>query len=460
MSESQFKVPHTLVLMFTMIWLAWGATYILPQGEYERVPSTYDESREVVVQGSYHAVDEEVRLPWTTPFTVIFEGFEHGGNVIFFIFIAGGMFAVLRATGAIDALLGWLIERLGQRPAWLIGGGLFVFALGSSTIGMAEEYIPFVPVLIILCLALGFDTVTAIGILCVGYGTGYGVAAFNPFTVLIAQNIAGLESTSGLWFRLLITVPFLAVAFHHVWTYASKVRNNPEKSLVYGLPVPVQVPEEHPKLTGRHIFVFATLAAAIGFMVVAIKLWGWYMIELGGMFFGLTLLLALIGKLSADQTAKEFCKGAGELTTTALLVAFAYSISIVLEHGQVIDTLIHGVAGPLSRFPAHVAAVGMYAVQSGLNFFVPSGSGQAYLTMPIMSPLADQVNVSQQTAVLAYQMGDGFTNIIVPTNPVLIGILTMAGIPYDRWLKFIVPFILKMFLLGSLTLILAVAIKL
>jgi uncharacterized ion transporter superfamily protein YfcC len=446
--------------MFTMIWLAWGATYLLPQGEYERVPSSFDESREVVVQGSYHAVDEKVRLPWTTPFTVIFEGFEHGGNVIFFIFIAGGMFAVLRATGAIDALLGWLIERLGQRPAWLIGGGLFVFALGSSTIGMAEEYIPFVPVLVILCLALGFDTVTAIGILCVGYGTGYGIAAFNPFTVLIAQNIAGLESTSGLWFRLLIAVPFLAVAFHHVWSYASKIRADPEKSLVHGLPVPVQVPEKHPSLTGRHIFVFATLAVAIGFMVVAIKLWGWYMIELGGMFFGLTLLLALVGRLSADQTAKEFCKGAGELTTTALLVAFAYSISIVLEHGQVIDTVIHGVAGPLSRFPAHVAAVGMYAVQSGLNFFVPSGSGQAYLTMPIMSPLAEQVNVSQQTAVLAYQMGDGFTNIVVPTNPVLIGILTMAGIPYDRWLKFIFPFILKMFLLGSLTLILAVAIKL
>ena len=158
--------------------------------------------------------------------------------------------------------------------------------------------------------------------------------------------------------------------------------------------------------------------------------------------------------------AADFCKGASELTSTALLIAFAYSISLVLEEGQVIDTVIQEIAGPLSALPAHIAASGMFLVQCALNFFIPSGSGQAYVTMPIMAPLADLVGISRQTAVLAYQFGDGFTNILVPTNAVLVGILAMAGIPYDRWVKFVFPFIVKAFILGSIALMIAVAIEL
>jgi len=462
MTASRFKVPHTLVLLFGMVWLAWIAAHLMPQGTFERAPSESNPNRMEVVAGSYAPVEasDEVSLHWTVPFTILFSGFEHGADVIFFIFIVGGMFAVMRDTGAVDALIGWLIDRLGSRPQWLVAGGIFVFASLSSTIGMAEEYIPFVPVLVILCISLGFDAVTAIGIICIGYGTGYGVAMLNPFTVLIAQPIAGVQPVSGWQFRLAISGPFFLMAAHHVWSYAKRVQADPTASYVYGITPPIEQPDSHPTFETRHRLVFTAFVAALIFMVFAIKQWGWYMVELGALFFALAIAIGVLGGLSLDKMAAEFCKGAAELTSTALLIAFAYSISLVLEEGQVIDTVIQGIAGPLSALPSHLAAVGMYLVQCALNFFVPSGSGQAYVTMPIMAPLADLVGISRQTAVLAYQFGDGFTNILVPTNAVLVGILAMAGIPYDRWLRFVFPFILKAFLLGSLTLMVAVAIEL
>jgi len=462
MTASRFKVPHTLVLLFGMVWLAWAAAHLLPQGSFERAPSESNPNRMEVVAGSYApvAAEDEVSLGWTVPFSILFEGFKHGAEVIFFIFIVGGMFAVMRGTGTVDALIGYLIGKLGSRPKWLVAGGLFVFASLSSTIGMAEEYIPFVPVLVILCISLGFDAVTAIGIICVGYGTGYGVAVLNPFTVLIAQPIAGVQPVSGWEFRLAISVPFFLLAYHHVWRYAKRVHADPTYSYVYGIKAPVEQPESQLPFEGKHRLVLAAFVSTLVFMVYAIKEWEWYMVELGALFFALAIAIGVLGRLSLDGMAAEFCKGAAELTSTALLIAFAYSISLVLEEGQVIDTVIQAIAGPLSSLPAHIAASGMFLVQCALNFFIPSGSGQAYVTMPIMAPLADLVGISRQTAVLAYQFGDGFTNILVPTNAVLVGILAMAGIPYDRWVKFVFPFIIKAFLLGSLALMVAVAIEL
>ena len=198
--------------------------------------------------------------------------------------------------------------------------------------------------------------------------------------------------------------------------------------------------------------------ATLAVLVYGIKRYEWYMVEMGALFVGLTLVLGLLGRLGLDQTAKRFCAGAAELTTTALLIGFARSIQVVLNEGQVIDTIVHGIAQPLKGLGPHLAAVGMLAVQSLCNFFIPSGSGQAYVTMPIMAPLSDLVGVSRQVSVLAYQFGDGFTNILVPTSAVLVGILAMARIPFERWLRFIVPFIIKILIAAALALVVAVAI--
>lgn len=454
-SESRFRVPHTLVLLFAMVVLAWLATLVLPAGEFDRVDV---DGHMQVEADSFHYVEDAETLSPISILMAIPKGLGAAHEIIFFVFLVGGAFAVLRETGAVDAGLGLLLDRLGSYPGLLIGGAMAAFAVGSATIGMAEEYIPFVPVLIALCLGLGLDRMTAVGTLCVGYGVGYGAAMINPFTVLIAQDIAGLEPASGLWFRAGLLVVFFAVGFHHVRRYARKVGRDPEASLVSDVPLDSALtpPSEHPDPTRTHGVVIAVLLASLALLVYGIKVWGWSLVEMGAFFLGLTILLALIARLNPDRTAKSFCVGAAELTTTALLIGFARAIQVVLDEGRVVDTIVHGIAQPLQQLPAALSAVGMLIVQSLTNFFIPSGSGQAFVTMPIMAPLADLVEVSRQTAVLAYQFGDGFTNILVPTNAVLIGILAMAGIPYDRWLRFIVPFMLKIWAVAAVALVVAV----
>jgi len=455
--ERRFRVPHTLVLLFGMIVLAWVATLLLPAGTFERV--TNEHGREQVVPGTFRTLpDEEVdRLGPATIFTAIPAGLGAAHEIIFFIFLIGGAFGVFRATGAADASIGVLLERLGGRPLWLVVGGVAVFAAGSATIGMAEEYIPFVAMLVALFVALGYDAVTAVGVMCVGYGVGYGAALINPFTVFIAQEVAGVPQASGLGYRAVLLVVFFAVGVHHVWRYARRVRAAPETSLVADVPLPEGLRvEEHPPLTGRRMAVVALTLAALVLLVFGIKVWGWYLIEMGAFFLALSALLAIFGGLGVDDTAREFTRGAAELTTTALLVGFARGIEVVLSEGRVIDTIVWAIAQPLQELGATAAAVGMFFVQSAANFFIPSGSGQAYVTMPIMAPLADLVGVTRQVAVLAYQFGDGFTNILVPTNAVLIGILAIAGVPYERWVRFVLPFMVKVWVLGSIALAVAV----
>jgi len=456
-TRSRFRVPHTLVLLFSMVLIAQVMTWILPQGQFERHMNEH--GREEVVAGTYERLEGAGRLPWYKAFTAVPDGFAAAQDIIFFVFLVGGAFAVLRRTGAIDELIAWLLARFAGRPGLLISGGVLLFAAGSSTIGMAEEYMPFVPVLLILARGMGFDAITAIGILCIGYGAGYGAAAINPFTVLIAQDVAGLQPTSGLAYRLVLFVIFVAVGIHHVYRYASMVSADPSRSLMLGVSTDEAVVYESPTVHGfsrMHRLVLLIVVAAIALLVWGIKAHHWYLNEMGALFLALSLLLILITRMDIDEGARAFCAGAAELTTTALLIGFARTIQVVLDEGMVVDTIIYGVAQPLTQLGPTLAATGMLAFQSLCNLFIPSGSGQAYVTMPLMAPLADLVGIERQVAVLAYQFGDGLTNILVPTNAVLVGILAMAGVPYDRWVRFVMPFMVKMWVLGALALAVAV----
>jgi uncharacterized ion transporter superfamily protein YfcC len=457
MTKSRFRVPHTLVLLTGMIVLAYGLTFVLPQGQFERFTNEHD--REQVVPDTYTLVATPEHLPWHTALTAIPRGFEAAQGIIFFIFITGGTFSVLRATGAVDAALSKMLRSLGHKPQLLILTAIMVFAAGSASIGMAEEYIPFVPVLVALCLALKLDTMTAIGTLCVGYSVGYGAAILNPFTVLIAQDVANVPTTVEMTLvRSLLLVLFIAVAFHHVWSYAKKVRANPADSLVAGIEPPAGLQptaSDHP-FAAKDVLVILLLLAALALLICGLTMWHWYLVEMSALFLAVSVLLGVIGRMGPSRTATAFCVGAAELTTTALLVGFARTIEVVLDDGGIIDTIVHGISLPLQQLTPSLAAVGMFAVQSVCNFFIPSGSGQAYVTMPLMAPLADLVGVSRQVAVLAYQFGDGFSNIIVPTNAVLVGILGLANIPFDRWLRFVVPFMVKVTVLGSIALVVVV----
>jgi len=453
----KLKVPHTLVLLYGMIVLAYLLTLLLPAGAFET--QINDHGHEVVVPGTYSVLPEVESLPLWALFTVIPRGLASAQGIIFFVFIIGGALAVIRATGALDAALARVLQRFGGQPALLVLMGMLAFAVGSSTIGMAEEYIPLVAILITLCVGMKMDTVAAIGIMVVGYGIGYGTAVMNPFTVLVAQEVAGLAPVSGLAYRLLIFPPFFALGFWYVLRYARKVRLDPSASLVADVAEaqPPPPPETGP-ITGRQKAVLLATLATLIVVVWGIKQYQWYFIELGGAFFALALVTGLINRTAPDAMAKQFVEGAGELVNTALLIGFARAIEITLSDGQVLHTIVNGLSQPLVAVGGELSAVGMLLIQSILNFFIPSGSGQAYVTMPIMAPISDIVGVSRQVAVLAYQMGDGLMNMIVPTNAVLMGILGMCGIPYGRWFRFIWPLMLLLLVLGSVAMVVAVLI--
>ena len=451
-----FRVPHTLVLMFAMMIVALALTWILPAGSFDT--EVNEAGREMVVPGTFETMEEDAPTlsPWSL-FTVVPRALADAQGIIFFVLIIGGALAVIRQTGAIDALLDRIIARFGNLPAALILVGMLAFGIASATLGMAEEYIPFAAILIALCVAMRMDTVTAIGIMVVGYGIGYGVAVINPFTLLVAQEVAELQPGSGMWYRLLLWVPFFAVGFHHVWRYARRVQADPANSLVHDVPAaqPPQ-PTEQPPLDGRRQLVLLATLGALVALVIGIAVFDWYLVELGAVFLVLAIVAGLIGGLRLDGIADSFTRGAAELAGTAILIGFARSIALLLEDGLVLHTIVNALATPLSMVPAELSAVGMLFIQSILNLFIPSGSGQAFVTMPLMAPIGDLVGVSRQVSVLAFQFGDGFMNMIVPTNPVLMGIIGLAGIPYDRWFRFMFPLILKLFALGALALMVAV----
>ena len=250
----------------------------------------------------------------------------------------------------------------------------------------------------------------------------------------------------------------MGIGIHHVWRYARRVQDDPARSLVAGLPANIEPVTETLALNGRHRACLLATLGTILLLIWGIGWRGWYLNELTATFFGLAVVIIAIGRLGASAGAQAFVQGAAELVGTALLIGFARGISLLLEDGQVLHTIVHGLSIPLQMVGEHLAAVGMLLVQTLLNLFIPSGSGQAYATMPIMAPVADLVGIQRQVAVLAFQFGDGFSNIVVPTNPVLMGILGAAAIPYDRWLRFVLPLLAKWLVAAAAALMVAVSI--
>ncbi len=448
----------SLVLIFCIVLVAQLLTYVIPQGAYEREAFPENPSRQMVVAGSYTDIadqDEVTLKPWYFLLAVP-KALEKAQDVVFLIFLVGGVIAVLRATGAIDAALHTAVHHLGGSPWILIAGCLVMFALGSYTIGMGEEYVPLIPILVSMSLAMRMDAIVAMGMVWVPYGIGWATAAFNPFGVIIAQNIAGVPITSGWEFRLVMMAGFLLVAFHHLLRYARRVQADPSASYVAHVDYSegFEAPEDI-SFTGARVAILLTFLAGLLLFVYGAATHGWYIGELNAVFLAIGLIAAVLAKMSPGDTSRTFIRGASEMTAAALLIGFARAIEVVLQDGQIIDTVIHSIAGLLEGTGPEVATLGMLAVQTVCNLFIPSGSGQAFVTMPIMSPLATLTDVPQQVAVLAYQFGDGFTNMVVPTSALVMGTLALGRIPYTAWLRFAGPLLVKLFALAAVFLVLS-----
>ncbi len=458
MSQKKRWSLDSLVLIFSIVVIAQLLTYVVPQGQFDRVPVP-DSSKTMVVAGSYERLPEAEQTtlwPWYC-LMAIPKGLEKAMDIVFLVFLVGGVIKILRRTGAIDAALHAAVHRLGAKPWILIAGCLSMFSLGAFTIGMGEEYVPLIPILVTMSLAMKMDAIVAMGMVWVPYGIGWASAAFNPFGVVVAKNLAGVPLESGTGFRFLMLLVFLLIGFQHVYAYARRIRKDPSKSLVAHIDYSTGFePPTDIKFNGARAAVLLVFLAGIVGFVFGAKYEGWYILELNAVFLGIGIVAAALVRMSPSDTSRSFIEGAAEMTSAALLIGVARAIQVVLDDGQIADTVIHGIASLLDGASADVAAIGMLGVQTVCNLFIPSGTGQAYVTMPIMSPLADLTQVPQETAVLAYQFGDGFTNMVVPTSALVMGTLALGKIPYGAWLKFVTPLLLKLFAAAIVFLIISV----
>lgn len=455
----KFRVPHTYVLLFSLLLLAALATQFIPAGAFDRIEKA---NRQIVDPDSYHLV-----APHPAGVLDVFTAFPKGllevGHIVFYIFIVGGAFGVIAATGAIDAGIHALVRRMGKFQNVLVPVLTLAFAVGGGTFGMAEETLPFLPALVLLCRSLGYDSLLAGAIALVGANAGFAGAFLNPFTVGVAQGIAGLPLFSGFEFRFGVWLVLSLTTVIYIARYAALVKREPQRSPVFILDQTrprVEAAQTHGKLQARQVLVLVTFILAFAMLVIGALRLGWGINELSALFFALAIIVGPAGGLSLSSTAEKFIAGAASLTGGALVVGLARAILVVLTEAQVIDTIMLTLSHVVRDFPAQVSVLGIYVSQVLLNIIVPSGSGQAAISIPLLAPLSDLLGVTRQTMVLAYQFGDGFTNVFTPTQGYFMAGLALLGIPWSIWARWLLPLLMIWLVLGLAALLLAHAIAL
>jgi uncharacterized ion transporter superfamily protein YfcC len=436
-----WRVPHTYALLAGLALVAALATHLLPAGEYQR---SERDGRQIVEPDSYHPV--EARPATAADLLLAFpRGLEATARIVFYIFLIGGAFAVVQATGAIEAGIALVLAACQRREAMVVPLLMLAFAVGGGTIGMAEETLPFLPALVLLSRRLGYDDLTGGAIALVGAGAGFAGAFLNPFTVGVAQGIAGLPLFSGMGYRVIVWAVMTGLAIGFVTRHARRDRRAPE----------AVVETAAPSFDARSYVVLLLLGAALALMVAGALAWQWGILELGGLFLAVAVAAGWVGGLGANRTAEVFVQGAAAMTGGALVVGLARATLVLLDGARVTDTILHSLAGAVAGLPSALTVAGIYAVQVALSYLVPSGSGQAALTMPILAPLGDLVGVTRQTSVLAYQLGDGFSNIFTPTCGYFMAGLALIDVPWTRWVRFLWP--LQLLWLGAGLVLLLIA---
>lgn len=433
-------IPDAVTIILFFMAMVGVLTWIIPAGQFEM--TTTETGREVVAPGTFDMVESNPQ--GITDFLLApFSGLVAAASIIAFVFIVGGAFKVVQATGAINAGLRGIVGLSIQFPAfkaYLLALLMVLFSLGGATFGMSEEVLVFVLITIPLAIKMGYDSITGVAIPFVGAGAGFAGAFMNPFTVGIAQGIAEVPVFTGMGYRLVVWAVFTFIAIWYVLRYMKSIDGNSERSLMFAVDKDRDLSDfegNQEKLSIRHVIVLFTLVAALIILVYGVTRLDWYIPEISALFFALGLAAAVAGGLGVRKTSDAFIKGAEEMVLAAIVIGFARGILVLAEDGQIIHTMLNFAASLADGLPAYISVQLMFILQSFLNFFVPSGSGQAALTMPIMAPLSDLLEISRQTAVLAFQLGDGISNLIIPTSGVVMAILAIAKIPYHIWFKWI-----------------------
>lgn len=526
------QIPHTYVIIFSIIVIAAILTWIIPGGEFERqIKMVNGVERTIIVENSFHKV-ENTPQTWQV-FSALFKGFVDKSDIIVLILMIGGAFWIMNESKAIDVgIMAFLrfTKRLERVKAIKFIGIeniimtliMLIFSVFGATFGMSEETIAFIIILVPLAISMGYDSITGVSLVFVAAGLGFAGALLNPFTIGIAQGLSDIPLFSGIEYRLFcwIVINFVGITF--ILRYARKIKKDPSKSLVYQedeywrkkgnshvedlkyyTPISAWItyfmligafivssiifPKTELKIgnfdpinwyivpfTGIlfiifgyislkksvHFYILTLLTFTIIYLIIGVMGYGWYMMEIATIFFAMGIIAGIAMNKSPNSIVKLFLEGSKDIMSAALVVGLAGGILMVLQEGKIIDSILYYIAGSMKDV-GKIASVGViYVIQTFINIIIPSGSAQAALTMPIMAPFSDLIGVSRQATVVAFQFGDGFTNMITPTSGVLIGVLEVAKIPYEKWVKWITPFMIILIILGFLLLIPTVTMEL
>lgn len=465
----QFKVPHVYAIIFALMVIFAVLTWIVPSGSYQRQEVN---GREVTVAGTYEQsektyIDEEtgdevdLRQGVFDVLQAPTRGIQEAIEVVAFILIVGGSFQVITKTGAITSGMGRVVRRFKNKDILIIPIAMVLFALGGTSFGMAEETLPFFAIFMPIMMAMGFDSMTAFMVVFVGARTGYIASTINPFNVLIAQGILGIQGNPQLWLRMIAWVVLTAVAITWVVLYARRVKKNPESSITFEDDIAKKVEfaaDESAldaKFTGRQKGVLAVFIAGMCLIIWGLVTQGWYMNEISAVFLAMGLLAGVIAGFSQDVIAQEFVAGIADFAFSAIVVGLARGILVIASDGMIIDTILNALATGLGGIPAVLFTTLLYAVENLLAILVPSSSGLAALTAPIFGPLTELMGLNPEAAVWALSMGSATMSLICPTSAILVAGLGVCKIKLGQWWKTV----WKFFLVVSLINIVFVAIS-
>ena len=448
-------IPHPVIILFGMIVLAWLFTYIIPSGEFSRMDI---DGKQKVIAGSFHFV-ESARLSPMVIFKSMPKGYKAAIEVIFIIIASGIMFGTLNATGSVENAVGSFVKTLGKKQQnLLIFGMTFLYGILGMFIGY-ENNIAMIPIAAVLSLAIGGDLVLATGIAVGGVTVGFGLSPFNPYTVGTAQRIADLPLFSGATLRLILCLLGLTImAWYNIY-YFKKIKEKPSKGLGNDLDssgFSLSKPLEAFQMKSKDWIILSSFVIMFFVLIYGVFKFKWYLNDISALFLVFSLFLLFFLNKTNLEIGELILESVAKVAPGAFMVGFAATIRIVMEEGKVSDSITYYLANSLAGLPNYLSAIGMVATQSLMNFMIPSGSGQALATMPILIPLGELLNLTKQTVVLAFQVGDGVSNLVNPTFGGLIAMIAICRVPFERWLRFIAPVVVILIALTIAFVMLAV----
>ncbi|MDX5379359.1 MAG: AbgT family transporter [Halomonas sp.] len=433
-------VPDPMVLIFMILLATYALTFVVPAGEYERVEQ--DGRTRVVPESFEYLPDVGVISPFDI-FVAVPRGLNEASLYLFIVFIAGGLFHILQRTGALENAIGVAVNRAGvERRNIIITAGTFIYGFFGVAVGF-ENNIALVPIAVLIASAIGCSSLVGTTMAVGGIGIGFALSPINPYTVGVAQGIAELPTFSGAWLRTLLVVSSLALLSLYICKWVVRMDfEEPDntKAMTKSL-------DEY-RLTRQNKLTLGVFILGLAAMLVGVFTQGWYINEIAGMFLLMAIVIGIVNGLSANEIVKQMMEGASKVTPGALVIGLAASIQVILSQAQIIDTIVHGLSGLIEGIPGAMSAIMASVVQGAINLFVPSGSGQALVTMPILIPVADLVGMSRQLMITAFQVGDGLTNLIVPTSGGTLAMLALGRVSYVKWLKAILPFMVLVYVLA------------